>query len=100
MDTPDDTLEVEVVYATPLRQRVYRARVPRGATVRMAIESCGILRDEPQLDPDAHVVGIFGERAGHDDEVADGDRVEIYRPLVADAKESRRRRAAKRRSRC
>lgn len=96
MGTADADLCVEVVYATPDSQSVYRLHVPRGTTVRTVIERCGIKRDHPELDVDACPLGIFGERVPPTAEVEAGDRIELYRPLIADPKETRRRRAAKR----
>jgi len=83
--------EVEVVYALPERAQSVRVRVPEGATVHDVLEKSGLL-------PLARGrIGIFGKAVRVDALVADGDRVEIYRPLAADPKEARRRRAAKRR---
>jgi hypothetical protein len=83
--------EVEVVYALPERAASVRVRVREGATVREVLEKSGLL-------PLARGrIGIFGRVVGADARVADGDRVEIYRPLAADPKEARRRRAARRR---
>jgi putative ubiquitin-RnfH superfamily antitoxin RatB of RatAB toxin-antitoxin module len=83
--------EVEVVYALPQREERVRLRLPEGATVRDALEKSGLL-------PLARgKVGIFGRVVGADARLKPGDRVEIYRPLAADPKEARRRRAARRR---
>jgi putative ubiquitin-RnfH superfamily antitoxin RatB of RatAB toxin-antitoxin module len=84
---------IEVVYALPDRQRIYRVRVPEGATVREAIAASAVLEDHPGLDLAAHRVGIFGKIATPDRILRAGDRVEIYRPLEADPKDARRRRA-------
>ena len=84
-------LRVEVVYALPRREASVRVSVPRGATVRDVLEKSGLL-------PLARgKVGIFGKVVRADAPVADGDRIEIYRPLAVDPKEARRRRAARRR---
>ena len=84
-------VEVEVVYALPWREESVRVRVPEGATVKEVLEKSGLL-------PLARgKVGIFGKVVRPDAPVADGDRLEIYRPLAADPKEARRRRAARRR---
>lgn len=87
------TLRVEVAFATPERQPVLEVRVTAGTTVEQAIRLSGILGRCPEIDLAKNAVGIFGERARLDDVVQDGDRVEIYRPLIADPKEARRRRA-------
>ena len=84
-------IHVEVVYALPQGEESVRVSVPRGATVRDVLERSGLL-------PLARGrIGIFGKLVRADARVSDGDRVEIYRPLAADPKEARRRRAAKRR---
>ena len=78
-------LRVEVVKALPRRETVVTVEVPAGATVQDALKAAGL---------ESHnAVGIFGERVGPDTRVADGDRIEVYRPLAADPKEARRRRA-------
>lgn len=88
-------MRVEVVYATPERQDAVEVELPDGATVRDAIVVSGLLTQFPQIDLATTAVGIFGERAALDDLLEVGDRVEIYRPLRADPKEARRRRARK-----
>lgn len=95
----DGDIEVEVVYALPHDQRIYAVRVPCGAALRQAVERSGILQDQPQLDLGTCAMGIYGRRADADTPLSPGDRIEIYRPLTADPKESRRRRAAKRAAR-
>ncbi|HEV7476836.1 MAG TPA: RnfH family protein [Burkholderiales bacterium] len=84
-------IEVEVVYALSRREQSIRLIVPEGATVREVLEQSGLL---PQV---RGKVGIFGKVVSPNKAVADGDRIEIYRPLPADPKEARRRRAARRR---
>ena len=86
-------LAVEVVYALPARQRIVALTLPERATVRDAIDRSGLLRECPEIDLARCGVGVFGAPRGLDDPVADGDRVEIYRELVNDPKERRRRRA-------
>lgn len=94
--TPEDTWRVEVVFATPSRQEVIEMPVRPGTTVEQAIRESGILEQFPEIDLARHRVGIFSELAGLQDPVRDGDRIEIYRPLQADPKEARKRRAARR----
>lgn len=91
MAAPPADIEVEVVYALSRREQSIRLIVPEGATVRQALEQSGLL---PQV---RGKVGIFGKVVSPDRALADGDRIEIYRPLPADPKEARRRRAARRR---
>ncbi|OGI63283.1 MAG: RnfH family protein [Candidatus Muproteobacteria bacterium RBG_16_60_9] len=86
-------ITVEVVYATPAEQVVKTVALSAGATVAQAIAAAGLLAQFPQIDLSRQAFGIFGARVRANDAVADGDRVEIYRPLQADPKETRRRRA-------
>jgi putative ubiquitin-RnfH superfamily antitoxin RatB of RatAB toxin-antitoxin module len=86
-------LRVEVVYATPGAQRRYAVDVREGATVREAVERSGVLQEFPQIDLARDRVGIYGRLAALDDVLREGDRVELLRPLVADPKTARKRRA-------
>jgi len=87
---------VTVVYATAERQVVQTTACVPGSTIESAIRACGILEQFPAIDLAHQAVGIFGERRSLATPVAAGDRIEIYRPLAADPKEARRRRAAAR----
>jgi len=80
-------LRIEVVRARPERQETVALELEQGATVRMALQVARMPLDQP--------VGIYGRRVALDARLADGDRVEIYRPLRADPKEARRQRALK-----
>jgi len=93
-----ETIEVEVVYALPERQRRISLRVSAGTSVIGAIRQSGILTEFPEIDPAQAKVGIHSRRVAMDARLRDGDRIEIYRPLVADPKTSRRERARKRQS--
>ena len=84
---------VEVAYAAPARQEVITLTVRPGVTIEQAIHQSGILGRFPEIDLARNPVGVFGELAEPRDPVRDGDRVEIYRALIADPKEARRRRA-------
>jgi hypothetical protein len=88
---------VEVVYATPAVQRRYPVDLEESGTVQAAIERSGVLRDFPQVDLARDRVGIYGRLAALDEIVQEGDRVEILRPLAAEPKAARKRRAAARR---
>ncbi|AWY42699.1 RnfH family protein [Pseudomonas putida] len=90
-------IEVEVVYAAIDRQVLLSVRVPAGTTVRTALLKSGIGQAFPELDLEECPVGIFGKVIPDPGsrQVQTGDRVEIYRPLLADPKEVRRLRAAK-----
>lgn len=93
MPAESDTFEVEVVYALPARQWSKRIVLRHGATVREAIERSGLLAAHPELEAAELMVGIWNHRSTLDAAVRADDRVEIYRPLIADPKEARRRRA-------
>ena len=91
-----ESINVEVAYAMPEKQIIRAVNVDAGTTIGAAIVQSGIMMDFPELDfklEDAKV-GIFGKAAAMTTVLADGDRVEIYRPLIADPKEVRRKRAA------
>lgn len=94
MENPDAVMRVEVVYALPDRQWQVECQLPLTATVGDAIRASGLLAQFPQLNPGGSRLGIFGRLATLDTPLRAGDRVEIYRPLQADPKEGRRRRAA------
>ena len=93
----DPVIEVEVVYAAVDRQRLLTVAVLQGTTVRAAVEACGIGREFPEVDLANCPVGIFGKQVAEPETrvLEAGDRIEIYRPLLADPKEIRRQRAAK-----
>lgn len=94
MNAVAETINVEVVYALPERQELIRLRLHEGATVQQAIESSGLLQKYPDLDPGKrNKIGVFAKLTKLDAELRDRDRVEIYRPLIADPKEVRRKRA-------
>ncbi len=92
--TAHETLTVEVAYALPDQQTLLRVQVRNGATVREAIEQSGVLVTHPEIDLASNRVGVFGKLAKLDATLREGDRVEIYRPLLADPKEVRKLRAA------
>ena len=89
-----ERIAVEVVYAGANRQELVRLELPAGSTLSQAIEASGLKRRFAEIDLDSNKLGIFGKLARPDAPLCSGDRVEIYRPLIADAKEVRRRRAA------
>ena len=92
-----DPIEVEVVYAKPARQHRIAVRVPAGTRVIEAVRQSGILADCPEIDLAQAPLGIFARRIDPQACVCDGDRIEIYRPLLADPKCVRRERGKKRR---
>lgn len=86
-------VSVEVVYALPDRQYLKTVRLAQGSSVEQAIAASGLLELRPEIDLHTNKVGIYSRLAKLNDVVNDGDRVEIYRPLIADPKELRRLRA-------
>jgi putative ubiquitin-RnfH superfamily antitoxin RatB of RatAB toxin-antitoxin module len=92
--TSPDRIQVEVAYALPEQQLLLPVDLPSGATVADALEASGIRERFPELDLENAKVGIFGKLTRVDTVLKARDRVEIYRPLIADPKEVRRKRAA------
>ena len=91
--TKDKKILVEVTYATPQKQLIIPVNVNEGITVSEAIELSGIKKEFPEINLDSDPVGIFGKHTTLDHVLREKDRVEIYRPLIADPKEIRRQRA-------
>lgn len=89
----NDQVNIEVVYALPEEQILLKRSVPAGTTVAEAIQASGMLARRPEIDLAASKLGIFGKLTKADAVVRDRDRIEIYRPLIADPKEVRRMRA-------
>jgi putative ubiquitin-RnfH superfamily antitoxin RatB of RatAB toxin-antitoxin module len=90
----ESRITVEVVYAKPGEQALERMTVDAGDTVESVISQSGLLERFPEIDLQANKVGIFGKAAALSAVLHDGDRIEIYRPLIADPKEARKKRAA------
>jgi uncharacterized protein len=88
-----DEINIEVVYALADEQALLRQAVPPGSTVADAIRLSGMLQKYPGIDLSVNKLGIFGKLTKADAVVRDRDRIEIYRPLIADPKEVRRKRA-------
>lgn len=86
-------IAVEVVYALPEKQYLYSVKVTEGSTVEEAILASGLLDLRSDIDLKKNNVGIYSRPVKLQDEVQSGDRIEIYRPLIADPKELRRQRA-------
>ena len=89
-------IDVEVAYATPEQQVIVTLTLPEGTTVEQAIHASDLLNRFPEIDGTDIKAGIFGSVCKLDQPLKQGDRVEIYRPLLHDPKEARRQRAAKR----
>jgi len=91
---PDEMI-VEIAYALPEEQVIISIKVPTIFNVQQAIEKSGIQKKFPGIDLSKNKVGIFGKKTTLDQPLNDRDRIEIYRPLILDPKEMRRKRAAK-----
>jgi putative ubiquitin-RnfH superfamily antitoxin RatB of RatAB toxin-antitoxin module len=89
-------IAITVVYALPARATEIKLSLPSGASVAAALALSGIAGRHPEIDLAAMAVGVYGVRVGLDTRLSNGDRVEIYRPLQADPKDLRRRRAIRR----
>ncbi|KXS32196.1 MAG: RnfH family protein [Gallionella sp.] len=89
----NDRINIEVVYALPGEQTLLKRSVPAGTTVAEALQASGVLAKHPEIDMDKNKLGIFGKLTKADAVLRDKDRIEIYRPLIADPKEVRRKRA-------
>lgn len=90
-----ELITVEVAYALPQRQSLLTVTVAPLSTVQQVIEQSGVLQQFPDIDLTAQKVGVWSRPVKLQDSVKAGDRIEIYRPLIADPKDLRRRRAEK-----
>ena len=86
-------LNIEVIYATEDEQIIFSASLASGSTVEQAIQATDVLNKYPEIDMKTIQVGVFSQKKKLDDVLVDGDRVEIYRPLIADPKKVRRAKA-------
>ena len=89
-----ERLKVQVLYATAAEEVWRELEVEQGATIEQAIRRSGMLEAVPGIDLATHPVGIYAKKKTLDTVLRERDRIEIYRPLVADPKETRRARAA------
>ncbi len=89
----DEKIKIELVYALPAEQTLLKLEVPKATTIAEAIKLSGILEKYPEIDLEKGKFGIFGKLSKADAVLRDKDRIEIYRPLIADPKEVRRKRA-------
>ena len=87
-------IKVEVAYALKDNQQIVELLVDQGTTLEQAVEQSGILKLYPEIDIKVNKMGIFGKLGKKTAELKAGERVEIYRPLIADPKEVRRKREA------
>jgi hypothetical protein len=88
-----EAFDIEVAFARSDVQSMVTLRVPQGTTALEAVLSSGLAVQFGEIDPESAKLGIFGKVVAPDTVLRPGDRVEIYRPLLADPKEVRRRRA-------
>lgn len=86
----DSLISIEVVFAMVDHQKVIQIKLPVGATVQDAIHKSGILKEFPEIDLTVNKVGVYAKACKLDTVLHDHDRVEIYRPLLADPKETLR----------
>jgi len=91
----ENELSIELVYGLPHKQELLSVTVAQGTTIEQAIKASGILQSFPDIDLAINKVGIWNRAAKLSDVLRDTDRIEIYRPLIADPKEVRKRRAEK-----
>lgn len=89
-----ESIQLEITYAKPDRQEIVSLKLPEGSTIQQAVEASGLLQRHPEIDLAKAKVGIYGKLSRMDTVVRERDRVEIYRPLIADPKEVRKQRAA------
>ena len=87
-------INIEIAYALPERYYLKSFQVDEGITVQTAITQLGILSQFPEIDLSTNKIGVFSRPIKLTDVLKEGDRIEIYRPLLADPKEIRRKRAA------
>ncbi|WP_295989892.1 RnfH family protein [Rugamonas sp.] len=87
-----EQIHVQVCYATPTSVFLRDVTVEAGATLQQAIALSGLLQEMPELDLATLQVGIYAKKKTLDTVLREHDRVEIYRPLIADPKQARRRR--------
>ncbi|WP_306603526.1 RnfH family protein [Azonexus sp.] len=90
----DDLIAVEVCYPLPDKQEQIRIQLPAGSSLQQALETSGLLTKYPEIDLKKNKFGIWNKLSKPDAVLRDFDRVEIYRPLIADPKEVRKQRAA------
>ena len=90
----EPTITVEVAYALPNCQHVEVLQLARGVTAREALALSGLPAGFPEIDVQGCPLGVFGKRVNDDRVLQSGDRLEIYRPLTNNPRETRRRLAA------
>lgn len=89
----DNKIKIELVYALPHEQTLLKLDVPPASTITDAVKLSGLLEKYPEIDLAKSKFGLFGKLSKADTVLREKDRIEIYRPLIADPKEVRRKRA-------
>ena len=89
-----EMINVDVCYGLPEKQLLIKVKLSEGSTLQQALEASGILVKHPEIDLKKNKFGVFAKLSKVDTVLRDRDRVEIYRPLIADPKEVRKQRAA------
>lgn len=90
-----ETISVELIYIEPNSQNCLELVLVKGASIEQALHVSGLLERFPEIDLTLNKVGIFSKIQSLDTVLNSGDRIEVYRPLLADPKEARRQRAKK-----
>ena len=88
------TIQVEIAYALPQKQRILKVEIPEDASAKDAVIKSGIVDEFPEIDPETAKLGVFGKLLRGAVKLRAGDRIEIYRPLIADPKADRKKRAS------
>lgn len=88
-----NNINVQVIYPLPSEQITFTVSVEQGSNAQQAIEASGILVKYPEIELKKNKLGVYSRLIKLDTVVEDGERIEIYRPLIADPKEMRKRRA-------
>lgn len=89
----ENKIKIEIVYALPNEQTLLKLEVPQGSTIAEGVKLSGLLEKYPEIDVQKGKFGLFGKLSKVDTVLREKDRIEIYRPLIADPKEVRRKRA-------
>lgn len=89
-----EMIKVDVCYALPTKQEIVHLQLPDGASLQQALERSGLLGKYPEIDIKKNKFGIWNKLSKLDSLLRNQDRIEIYRPLIADPKEVRKQRAA------
>ena len=89
-----ETINIEVCYALSNKQELVKLSLTDGSNLQQAVEASGLLEKYPEIDLKKNKFGIWNKLSKADSVLRDKDRIEIYRPLIADPKEVRKQRAA------